>query len=128
MRHTNFSYAVALYASGPIWGLMRRWSRAGVTETHSTAFTSTIPARRGILPWPLIWRAAAKNLRVAANKLITLTPGLPDEAKDAMGAFDDVAAPTDFRATNFGIETADKQKLPKESDVAQPVALAAIHP
>jgi ATP-dependent Lon protease len=73
------------------------------------------------------WQAAVKNLRESANQLMALTPDLPEEAKAAMEAIEDVAALTDFLATNLSIEIADRQKLLEERRVAERVAMLQKH-
>lgn len=67
-------------------------------------------------------QAAVRNLRESAEKLLSLRPDVPEEAREALAQIDDAGFLTDFLAGNLSIETVEKQKLIEETDVARRVA------
>jgi ATP-dependent Lon protease len=71
--------------------------------------------------------AAVRNLRESAQKLLNLRPDVPDEIKAMFPNISDAGALTDMLAANLSIETAAKQKLLEETDVARRVTLLQEH-
>jgi ATP-dependent Lon protease len=61
-------------------------------------------------------RALIVNVRQAANRLITLSPNVPEEASVLLENIENPSALADFLAANLSIDTAKKQKLLEELD------------
>jgi ATP-dependent Lon protease len=64
-------------------------------------------------------RALIVNVRQAANRLITLSPNVPEEASVLLENIENPSALADFLAANLSLDTAKKQKLLEELDAAK---------
>ncbi len=64
-------------------------------------------------------RALIVNVRQAANRLITLSPNVPEEASVLLENIENSSALADFLAANLSLDTAKKQKLLEELDAAK---------
>ena len=63
------------------------------------------------------WEATLRNLRESAQSFISLNPGIPEEALQALAAIDSSSILTDFLATNLSLDLVQKQHLLEEVDV-----------
>ncbi len=59
------------------------------------------------------------SVRRAANRLIALSPNVPEEASVLLENIDNPSALADFLAANLGIEISEKQKLLEELDATR---------
>jgi len=64
-------------------------------------------------------RALIVNVRQAANRLITLSPNVPEEVSVLLENIENPSALADFLAANLSLDTAKKQKLLEELDAAK---------
>jgi len=64
-------------------------------------------------------RALIVNVRQAANRLITLSPNVPEEASVLLENIENPSALADFLAANLNLDTAKKQKLLEELDATK---------
>ncbi len=64
-------------------------------------------------------RALIVNVRQAANRVITLSPNVPEEASVLLENIENPSALTDFLAANLSLEVAKKQKLLEELDATK---------
>ncbi|GAH74257.1 unnamed protein product, partial [marine sediment metagenome] len=64
-------------------------------------------------------RALIVNVRQAANRLITLSPNVPEEASVLLENIENPSALADFLAANLNLDTAEKQKLLEELDATK---------
>ena len=67
------------------------------------------------------WEAEIKNLRENAMKIIELSPDIPDQARAVLLNITDGGQLADFLATNLNVDSAQKQALLEEVDVARRV-------
>ena len=67
------------------------------------------------------WEATIRNLRESANKLIEMTPDVPDQARVLVNNIEDAGLLADFLASSLTIETDQKQDLLEELDVVKRV-------
>lgn len=95
--------------------------RAVQQDPYLKAEAELLPSR-GIAKDDDYQQAAVRNLRESAEKLLSLRPDVPDEARDALGQIEDAGFLTDFLAGNLSLEMAEKQKLLEEADVGRRVA------
>ena len=72
-------------------------------------------------------QAAVRNLRDSTHKLLDLRPEVAPEVKEVFASMEDAGVLTDFLAGNLSIESAEKQKLLEEPDVARRVAALQQH-
>ncbi|MFQ6049088.1 MAG: LON peptidase substrate-binding domain-containing protein, partial [Phycisphaerae bacterium] len=63
--------------------------------------------------------ALMHNVREAANRVIELSPNVPDEAKVVLSNIDHPGGLADFLAANLSLNVADKQELLETFDVAE---------
>jgi ATP-dependent Lon protease len=68
------------------------------------------------------WEATFRNLRDSAAKLLELTPDVPEQARAAVLSIEDPEQLADFLAPNLNVETAQKQAILEELDVAKRLA------
>jgi ATP-dependent Lon protease len=68
-------------------------------------------------------QAAFNNLRESALQLMELMPDIPEQARMVLANIDDPGQLTDLLAGNLSMDTAHKQQLLEETDVAKRVAL-----
>src|SRR5438046_2103983 len=68
------------------------------------------------------WEATFRNLRDSAAKLLELTPDVPEQARAAVLSVEDPEQLADFLAPNLNVETAQKQAILEEFDVAKRLA------
>lgn len=73
------------------------------------------------------WEAEIKNLRENAIKIIELSPDIPDQARAILLNITDGGQLADFLATNLNVDTAQKQALLEELDVAKRVNAVQTH-
>jgi ATP-dependent Lon protease len=71
------------------------------------------------------WEATVKGLRETALQLLELTPGAPEELRTVLMNLTDAGQLADFVANSLNFDTAQKQELLEELDVARRVR--AIH-
>ncbi|MDF1825846.1 MAG: endopeptidase La [Verrucomicrobiales bacterium] len=98
-----------------------------VERIRLTKFTSQKPylkARFEILEnkFPkenAVWKATLKNLRESAERFIELSPGIPDEATQALKGIDSSSILTDFLATNLSLDIPQKQALLEQTRVGK---------
>jgi len=64
-------------------------------------------------------QALMVSVRQAANRVIALSPNVPEEASVLLENIDNPSALADFLAANVGIPVTDKQKLLEELDAAK---------
>jgi ATP-dependent Lon protease len=64
-------------------------------------------------------RALIVNVRQAANRLITLSPNVPEEASVLLENIENPSALADFLAANLSLDVAKKQKLLEELDATK---------
>ena len=64
-------------------------------------------------------RAMMVNVRRAANRVIALSPNVPEEASVLLENIDNPSALADFLAANLSLEVAEKQQLLEELDPAR---------
>lgn len=67
------------------------------------------------------WEALVLNLRQAADKLIALTPEVPDQARSVIDSIKDAGQLADFLASSLNLDTAHKQQLLEEIDLVKRV-------
>jgi len=72
-------------------------------------------------------QAAVRNLRESTQKLLDLRPEVAPELKEVFASMEDAGVLTDFLAGNLSIESAEKQRLLEEPDVARRVAALQQH-
>jgi ATP-dependent Lon protease len=68
------------------------------------------------------WEATFRNLRDSAAKVLELTPDVPEQARAAVLSIEDPEQLADFLAPNLNVETAQKQAILEELDVAKRLA------
>ena len=73
------------------------------------------------------WEAEIKNLRENAMKIIELSPDIPDQARAVLLNITDGGQLADFLATNLNVDSAQKQALLEELDVARRVKAVQTH-
>jgi ATP-dependent Lon protease len=73
------------------------------------------------------WEAEIKNLRENAMKIIELSPDIPDQARAVLLNITDGGQLADFLATNLNVDSAQKQSLLEELDVARRVKAVQTH-
>jgi ATP-dependent Lon protease len=73
------------------------------------------------------WEAEIKNLRENAMKIIELSPDIPDQARAVLLNITDGGQLADFLATNLSVDSAQKQALLEELDVARRVKAVQTH-
>ena len=73
------------------------------------------------------WEAEIKNLRENAMKIIELSPDIPDQARAVLLNITDGGQLADFLATNLNVDSAQKQSLLEELDVARRVTAVQTH-
>jgi ATP-dependent Lon protease len=73
------------------------------------------------------WEAEIKNLRENAMKIIELSPDIPDQARAVLLNISDGGQLADFLATNLNVDSAQKQSLLEELDVARRVKAVQTH-
>jgi ATP-dependent Lon protease len=73
------------------------------------------------------WEAEIKNLRENAMKIIELSPDIPDQARAVLLSITDGGQLADFLATNLSVDSAQKQSLLEELDVARRVKAVQTH-
>ena len=64
-------------------------------------------------------RALIVNVRQSANRVIALSPNVPEEASLLLENIENPSALADFLAANLNLELAEKQKLLEETDAAK---------
>ncbi len=69
--------------------------------------------------------AMINSVRQQANRVIELSPNVPDEAAQVLGTITDPSALADFLAANLQAEIADKQRMLEELDVGQRLQMLA---
>ena len=69
--------------------------------------------------------AMVNSVRQQANRVIELSPNVPDEAAQVLGTITDPSALADFLAANLQAEIADKQRMLEELDVGQRLQMLA---
>jgi ATP-dependent Lon protease len=67
------------------------------------------------------WAATVQNLRQNADKLLELTPDVPDEARALLTNIQEPGLLADFLAGNLNLDVAQKQDLLEETDVLKRV-------
>ena len=73
------------------------------------------------------WEAEIKNLRENAMKIIELSPDIPDQARAVLLNISDGGQLADFLATNLSVDSAQKQALLEELDIARRVKAVQTH-
>jgi ATP-dependent Lon protease len=73
------------------------------------------------------WEAEIKNLRENAMRIIELSPDIPDQARAVLLNITDGGQLADFLATNLNVDSAQKQALLEELDVARRVNAVQTH-
>jgi ATP-dependent Lon protease len=73
------------------------------------------------------WEAEIKNLRENAMKIIELSPDIPDQARAVLLNISDGGQLADFLATNLNVDSAQKQALLEELDIARRVKAVQTH-
>lgn len=68
------------------------------------------------------WKAAVRNLRESAERLLSLRPDVADEFKALVSSIEDTGFLTDLLAGNLSIEIEAKQKLLEETNIERRVA------
>lgn len=60
------------------------------------------------------WEATLRNLRESAQRLIQLSPSIPEEAEQVLESIDSASILADFLATNLSLDLKEKQGLLEE--------------
>src|SRR6266516_3595057 len=68
------------------------------------------------------WEATFRNLRDSSEKLLELTPDMPEQARAVVLSIEDPEQLADFLAPNLNVDTAQKQAILEELDVEKRLA------